>query len=99
VRFAGAALQALSTGHVHLGGDKIAFLDARDFIAERNDLAAKFVARESAADECVPAPSDPTRRYERSVPQIEATLTLDQNVVASVAGNSDLAEFRSWRGF
>src|ERR1022692_1743358 len=44
VSFAGAALQALAARHVHLGGNKIAFLHAGHFIAERGHLAAKLVS-------------------------------------------------------
>src|SRR5271157_989701 len=43
VRFAGAALQALAAGHVHLGGNEIAFLDARYFVTDRFDRAAELV--------------------------------------------------------
>ena len=43
VRLAGAALQALAAGHVHFGGNEIAFLYAGDFVAECGYLAAKFV--------------------------------------------------------
>jgi len=44
VGFAGAALQTLAASHVHFGGYEIAFLDAGDFIAERDHLAAEFVS-------------------------------------------------------
>ncbi len=43
VGFAGAALQTLAAGDVHLGGNKIPFFYARDFIAERDDFPAEFV--------------------------------------------------------
>jgi len=44
VSFASAALQALAASDVHFGGNEIAFLDAGDFIAEGDDLAAEFVS-------------------------------------------------------
>src|SRR5271157_403979 len=43
VRFAGAALQALAAGHVHLGGNEVAFLDARHFVPDRFNRAAELV--------------------------------------------------------
>ncbi len=44
VRLANAALQALAAGHVHLGGNEVAFLHAGDFIANGFDGAAELVA-------------------------------------------------------
>ena len=43
VRFANAALQALTAGHVHLGGDEVAFLDAGDLVAHRFHRTAELV--------------------------------------------------------
>ena len=45
VRLADAALQTLAAGHVHLGGNEVAFLHAGDFIADSFHDAAEFVAR------------------------------------------------------
>ena len=45
VCLAGAALQALATGHMHLSGDGVAFLDASDLAANRFDHTAEFVTR------------------------------------------------------
>src|SRR5262252_8555664 len=39
-----AALQTFAASNVHLGRNKVAFLDAGHFVAECNDLTAKFVA-------------------------------------------------------
>ena len=44
VRLADAALQALAAGHVHFGGDEVAFLHAGDFVADGFDRAAELVA-------------------------------------------------------
>ena len=44
VRLADAALQALAAGHVHLGGDEVAFLHAGDIVADGLDGAAELVA-------------------------------------------------------
>src|SRR5271157_6108157 len=43
VRFAGAALQALAAGHVHLGGNEVAFLNTRHFVTDRFNRAAELV--------------------------------------------------------
>src|SRR5260370_28490953 len=45
VRFAGAALQALAAGHMHLGRNKITFLHAGHFVPESGYLAAKLIPR------------------------------------------------------
>ena len=44
MRLADAALQALAAGHVHLGGDEVAFLHGGDIFADGFDGAAEFVA-------------------------------------------------------
>src|SRR6266404_9792711 len=44
VSFAGAALQTLAAGYVHLSGNEIAFFHAGDFIAEGYYFAAELVS-------------------------------------------------------
>src|SRR5262249_27468446 len=45
VGFAGAALKALAAGHVHFRRNKVAFLYRGDFVADRGNVPAKFMAR------------------------------------------------------
>src|SRR5690349_18113270 len=44
MRLAGAALQTFAAIDMHLGGDKIAFLDAGHFATDSGDRSAKFMA-------------------------------------------------------
>src|SRR6266851_8347312 len=45
VGFAGAALQALAAGHVHLRGNEVTLLHAGDFISAINHFATELVPR------------------------------------------------------
>src|SRR5205814_3751585 len=45
MRFPGAALQAFAAGHVHFGGNEVAFLYSCDFISTGHHLTAEFVPR------------------------------------------------------
>ena len=96
VGFAGAALEALAASHVHLGGNKIAFLDAGHFVAEGHDFAAELVPRDQRRMNAVLRPAVPLINVE-----IGATdgghLNLDQDIGASEGRNFDFTNFRTGR--
>ena len=90
MRFAGAALQALATGNMHLGGYEIAFLNASHFIAERRHLSAEFMSWNQRRMNPVLCPAVPVVDV-----QIGATngcnLHLHQHLGAPESGNLHLA--------
>jgi hypothetical protein len=96
--FAGSALQALAAGHVHFGGDEIAFLDAGDFIAEGDHLAAEFVSGDERWMDASLGPAVPFINVEIGAAD-GCHFNFDQNVVTAVGGNFDLTDFRARRGF
>ena len=98
VRFAGAALQALAASHVHLGGDKVAFFHAGDFIAESRDFAAEFVAGNQRRVNAVLRPAIPVVDVQVGAAD-GRDFHFDQDVVASEGGNLYFADLRARRGF
>src|SRR5713226_8539110 len=98
VGFAGAALQALAAGHVHFGGYKITLLDAGDFIAERDHLAAEFVSGDQRRMNASLGPTVPFINVEIGAAD-GCDFDLDEDFSASVAGNLDFADLRARRAF
>jgi len=98
VGFAGAALQTLAAGHMHFGGHEIAFLDAGDFIAERDHLPAEFVSGDQRRMNASLSPAVPFIDVEIGAAD-GCDFDLDEDFGASVAGNFDFANFRARRGF
>ena len=97
VRFAGAALQALAAGHVHLGGNEVAFLHAGDFVAERRHFSAEFVPGNERRMNAVLRPAVPVVDVQVGAAD-GRDLHLDQHVVAAEGGNLYFANLRSRRG-
>ena len=98
VRFAGAALQALAAGHVHLGGNEVAFLHAGDFIAERRHLAAELMPGNQRRMNAVLRPAVPVVNVQVGAAD-RRDLHLDQHVGAPEGGNLYFANLRARRRF
>ncbi len=98
VRFARAALQAFAAGDVHFGGNKIAFLHARNFVAERGHLAAKFMPRNQRRMNAVLRPAIPVVNVQIGSAD-RGYLHLDQYIAAPEGRNLYLADVRSGRCF
>src|SRR5260370_1996967 len=96
VGFAGAALQALAAGHVHFGGYKITLLDAGDFIAERDHLAAEFVSGDQRRMNAALGPTVPFINVEIGAAD-GCDFDLDENFGATAFGNFDSPDFRAER--
>ena len=97
VRLADAALQALAAGHVHLGGDEVAFLHAGDFVAHGFHRAAELVAGNQRRMNAALRPLVPLVNV-----QIGAAdgghLDLDQNIGGSKFRYGNFANFGARRG-
>ena len=98
VSFAGAALQALAAGHVHLGGNEVAFLDAGDFIAECGHLAAELMPWNQRRMNAVLRPAIPVVDVQVGAAD-GCDLHLDQNVGPAESWDLYLANFRAGCGF
>ena len=96
VGFAGAALQALAAGHVHLGGNEVAFLDAGDFIAERRHFSAEFVPGNQRGMNAVLRPAVPFVNVQVGAAD-GRNLHLDQHIRPAKGRNFDLADLRTRR--
>jgi hypothetical protein len=92
VGLAGAALQALAAGDVHLGGNEVAFFNAGHFIAESGDLAAKFMARNQRGMNPVLGPAVPVINVQIGAAN-RSYLYFDQNVARPKGWNLNLANF------
>src|SRR5208282_1083562 len=94
VRFADAALQALAARYVHLGGDEVARLDARNFVTDCFDRAAKLVAGNERRMNAALRPLVPQVNV-----QVGAAdgrhLDLDQYVGRAKSRFRDFADFRA----
>ncbi len=98
MRFAGAALQTLAAGHMHLGRNEIAFLDAGDFIPEGCHFAAKLMAGNQRGVDPVLRPAVPLINMKIGAAD-GRNFDLDQDIGPAKRRNLDLADFRSRRGF
>src|SRR5208282_2002118 len=98
VSFTGAALQALAASYVHFGRYEIAFLDAGDFIAERDHLAAEFVSRNERRMNAPLRPAVPFIDVEIGAAD-GGDFDFDEDVGVAIAWNFDFADFRARRGF
>ena len=98
VGFAGAALQTLAAGHVHLRGNKVAFFHAGDFVAEGRHLAAKFMAGNQGRMNPVLRPAVPLVNVQISAAD-GSDFYLDQHIVPAKRRNLDFADLRARRGF
>ncbi len=94
VGFAGAALQALAAGHVHLGGNEVAFLHAGDFIAERGHFAAELVPGNQRRMNPVLRPAVPVVNVQVGAAN-GRDFHLHQHVGAPESWNLDLANLRA----
>ena len=95
---AGAALQTLAAGHVHFGGNEIAFLYAGDFIAEGDYFAAELVSGDERRMNASLGPAVPLVNVEVGAAD-GGDFDFDQDVRASERGDFDLADLRARRGF
>ena len=92
VRFANAALKALAASHVHLGADKVAFLDGGDLAAHGGDRAAEFMTGNQRRVNALLRPSVPIVDMQIG-PADGGDLHLHQHIVGAEAGNFDVADF------
>ena len=97
MRLAGPALQALAAGHVHLGGNEVAFLDAGDFIAEGRHFTAELMAGDERRMNAVLRPPVPVVDVQIGAAD-GGDFYLDQNISAAECGNLDVANFRARGG-
>ena len=97
VRFADAALQALAAGHVHLGGDEVAFLDAGNFLAHGFDDAAELVPGNERRMNAALRPLVPLINMQVGAAD-GGHLDLDQNVGRSELRFGNFANLRARRG-
>ena len=95
--FAGAALQALAAGDVHLGGNEVAFFYAGHFVAECDDLAAKFVSGDERRLDAALGPAVPLVDVEVGAAD-GGDFYFYQDFVASVGWDGDFSNFRARRG-
>ena len=80
VSFAGATLQALAAGYMHLGRDEVAFLHAGNFVAEGHNFAAEFVSGNQRRMDAVLSPAVPVINMKVSAADASAQDS-DQNIV------------------
>ncbi len=97
VRLAGAALQALAAGHVHLGGDEVARLHAGHFVAHGFDGAAELVAGNERRMNAALRPLVPLVNVQVGAAD-GGHLDLDQDVGAAELRLGNFADFRARRG-
>ena len=95
---AGAAQHTLSAGHVHLGGNEVAFLHAGHFVAERHHFSAELMPRNQGWLDAPLRPPVPLVNV-----QVSATngsdLHLHQHVFPAIRRDLDFADFRAGRSF
>src|SRR5205823_7064288 len=92
VRFADAALKAFAAGDVHLGADKIAFLDGGNLAAHGGDRAAEFVPWNERGMNALLRPSVPI--VDMQIGSADGRdFHFHQNVAGPEAGNLDVANF------
>src|SRR6185437_10732526 len=92
VRFAGAALQALAAGHVHLRRDEVAFLDAGDLGAHRSYHAAEFVPGDERRMNAALRPGVPVIDVQVGAAD-RGYFDFDQNVGQADLGDGNVADF------
>ena len=97
VRLAGAALQALAAGHVHLGGNEVAFLNAGDFFAEGFDLAAELVSGDERRMNAALRPLVPLINVQVGAAD-GGDFDFDQHIIASKGRNLNVPDLCAGRG-
>ena len=97
VRFADAALQALAAGHVHLGGDEIAFLHAGDLVADGLHRAAELVSGNERRMNAALRPLVPVVNVQVGAAD-GGDLDLDQDVGAAELRFGNFADLGARRG-
>ena len=92
-----AALQALATGHVHFGGDEVACLDARDFVAVSNHFATELVPGNERRMDAALCPAVPLVDVQVGAAD-GGYFDFHQDVGATVARNLDFPNIRTGCG-
>jgi len=94
---ASAALQTLSTGHVHFGGNEVALFHAGDFVAEGGDFPAEFVPGNQRRMNAFLRPSIPVINMQISSAD-GRDVHLNQDFVGAEGRNVYFANLRAGRG-
>src|SRR4030095_16835049 len=97
VGFACAALQAFAAGHVHFGGDEVAFFHAGYFVAESDHLAAELVAGDQRRMDAALGPAVPFINVQVGAAD-RRNFDFDEDVGTSEAWDFDLANVYARRG-
>src|SRR5216683_7057712 len=97
VGFAGAALQALAAGHVHLGRNEVTFFHASDFISASNYFTAELVPRNQRRTDASLRPAVPFIDMQISAAD-GSDFDLYQDVITAELRDLYFANFRSRRG-
>src|SRR5579864_5472845 len=97
VGLARSALQALAAGHVHFGGDKVACLDARDFVAVSNHFATELVPGNERRMDATLCPAVPLVDVQVGAAD-GGDFDFHQDLGATVARNLDFSNIRTGCG-
>ena len=98
VGLAGAALETLAAGHVHLGADQVAFFDGGDAAAHAGNNAGELVAGNQRRMNAALGPGVPVEDVK--VGSADAGgLYADKHFAGAGRGDGNFAQFDAGRGF